>query len=261
MQWFTDNIAGGVFYDLVKYYVLGPLIMALLGTGILRYAFHKLNERREQIVFLTGSFLVCIVLFLLVGTRAQQPNFIGGIQQAFSGALPGSDRDTIAVIALNIINTGNMQSIVKNWKVQATADGSTYDAAFVQMPPTFTFNNIPKITVNQPDSITFHAEDNIVEKSLKPIEVGAMLTGILFVEFPNVDQSVFRGGVAFDVSYEDVLSKSYLVSIKGNGQIGQVSSIAGLHTEMACPIPPGGLPKIQTNPLATPLPSPQPPKP
>jgi hypothetical protein len=254
-MWLADSLAGGIAYDLFKYLV-GPLIVSLLATAVLRTAFHKLKQWRELFVFWGGTFLLCMILFFFMGSRPQQPNFEGGIQQAFSGGLPGSDRDTIAVIALNIINTGNMQSIVKNWKIQATANGNTYEGVFVQMPPSFTFNNIPRTTVNQPNSITFHSEDNIIERALKPIEVGAMLTGILFVEFENVDQSVFRSGVTFDVSYEDVLSRSYAVSIKGNGQFGQVGSIAGLHTEMACPIPPGGLLKIQTNPLATPVPAP-----
>ncbi|MGB7100422.1 MAG: hypothetical protein WBD95_16875 [Xanthobacteraceae bacterium] len=254
MQWFTDAVLGGIVYDVLKY-VVGPLIVSALATSVLRLAFHKLTQFRELIVFGVGAFLMCVIVFFFIGTRPQQPTFEGAIQQAFSGPPLGSDRDVIAVIGLNIINTGAMQSIVKNWKVKAKIGDTTYDAALVQMPATFTFNNIPRTTLNQPTSVTFHSEDLIVDRTIRPIEIGGMATGILFVEFQNVDANMFRGAVTFEVSYQDVLSREYTISLKGNGQMGTVSAMAGSHTEMACLLPPGSLPKIQTNPLATPKPN------
>jgi hypothetical protein len=112
------------------------------------------------------------------------------------------------------------------------------------MPKTFTFNKIPRTSLNQPESLTFHNEDNIVEKSLKPIEIGALLPGILFVVFQNVDQAVFRTGVTYTVTFEDVLSREYSATIKSSGQSSEMGLVPGLKTEMSCPIPPGGLPKI-----------------
>jgi hypothetical protein len=251
---FIQVLLEGTIYDLFK-----SLFWAALMTGavqlIFQRAFHLINERREIIALWIGGVVLFSALIYSLGARPQQPMFEAAIQQAFTGPLPGNARDTIAVVNLNIINAGTMQSIVKSWRVRATAGGSSYEGTFVQMPPTFTFNNIPKTVLNQPTSITFHSEDNIVEKATKPIEIGSMLAGILFIEFSNVDQSVFRGPLAFDVMFQDVLSREYIVSLKGNGQIGAVANMPGTHTEMACPVPPGGLPKMETNPLAVPTPN------
>jgi hypothetical protein len=256
MHWFIDTLIGGVAYDLFRYLV-GPLIVTLLGTAILKYSFDKLKEKRQVLTFSVGSFLVCVVLFFFLGARAQQPDLHGEIPQVLVGPVPGTDRDTVAVVAINIINSGTMQSIVKSWKVTAQSGDNIYNGVFVQMPASFTFGNIPKTVMTQPTSITFHSEDNFAQKGIKPIEPGGEATGILFVEFPNVDQNIFRGALSFTVSYEDALSRPYSVSAKSNGQIGQVSAVSGHHTEMACPIPTditSAIPKTPLPPRATPIP-------
>ena len=138
------------------------------------------------------------------------------------------DRETIVVLALNVINTGTMQTIVKKWKVEAKASGQVYQAVFGQMPPTFTFKNIPRVSQNQPETMTFYSLDQIVKNSLQPIQVGALLPGIIFVVFQNVDQSVFRGAVEYTVSFEDVLSTPYSASIQGTGRIDIVGLVPGL---------------------------------
>jgi hypothetical protein len=87
------------------------------------------------------------------------------------------------------------------------------------MPKTFTFNEIPNVNKYQPESITYHSEDNIIEKGLTPIQVGGLLPGILFVGFQNIDPSLFKGGADFIVTYEDVLSKPYSMSIRSSASI------------------------------------------
>jgi hypothetical protein len=234
MQWFFDNLAGGVAYDLFKYYVLGPLIVAILSTTILRYAFQKLHERREQIVFFVGIFAVFVVLFFFVGTKPQQPNLIGTIQQVAAGQTAPNSRDTIAIITIGIVNTGGMQSIVKQWRVQAKSQGNIYEGIIVPMQKNFTFDNIPKITEDQPESVTYKAEDDIVQKGLSPIQTGAFLQGIMFSLFRNVDGSVFKGPMEYEVSYEDALSRKYIMPAKYSGQMGVFPATPGLHTEAVC---------------------------
>ncbi|HTV37195.1 MAG TPA: hypothetical protein VMF12_12260 [Xanthobacteraceae bacterium] len=255
MHWLLDSILGGAAYDVFRYLV-GPLIVSLLGTAVLRYSFHKLKEKRELLTFFGGTFLVCAVLFFFLGSRVQAPDLEGSIPQLLIGPVKGSDRDVVAVVAVSILNTGTMQSIVKSWQVKADIDGNTYPGMFVQMPENFTFDNIPRTTLAQPTSITFHSEDNMAEKALKPIEVGAMTNGILFVEFSNVDPAMFRGVVTITVSYQDALSHQYSVSAKSTGQIQQVSALAGLHSELACPMPTELTGSIPKTPLATPMPVP-----
>lgn len=234
MQWFFENVLGGIAYDLIKYYALGPLIVAVLGTTILRYAFQKLHERREQIVFFVGTFAVFVVLFFFIGIKPQQPNLIGSIQQVAAGQTTADGRDTIAIITIGIVNTGGMQSIVKQWHVQAKSQGNIYEGIIVPMQKDFTFNNIPKITEDQPESVTYKAQDDIVPKGLSPIQTGAFLQGIVFALFRNVDASVFKGPMEYEVSYEDALSHKYIMPAKYTGQMGVVPATPGLHTEAVC---------------------------
>src|ERR1019366_791566 len=100
-------------------------------------------------------------------------NLVGAVQAAVSGSSAPNDRDTIAIFTVGIANTGGMQSIVKGWNVEASANGVKYQASFTPMPKTFTFNNIPRINEDQPESVVFKSEDNIVEKGLFPIQSGA----------------------------------------------------------------------------------------
>ena len=222
MHWLFDTLVGGVTYELLRS-VAGSLAMALVGTALIRYCFDKLREKRQALTFLVGSFCLFLAFFFMVGTPRQQADFSGQIQQILTGPLPGSTRDTVAVVALNIVNSGPTQSIVKNITVQAIADGNTYDAMFIRMPQAFTFKDIPRTTLAQPTAITFHSEDNLTEKVTKPVEVGGEVTGLLFVEFSNVDQSIFHGSVTFIVSYQDAFSHQYSVSsgVGGSGVPGK----------------------------------------
>jgi hypothetical protein len=232
-EWWRDTILGGIAYDLLRW-LAGSLTVSLLATGILRVAFHKLKQTREVAVFSVGSFLVCLVLFYLIGTRPQEPNLVGAVQSIFSGASPANDRDTVAIFTIGIVNTGGMQSIVKGWNVEASYNRVKYQGVFAPMPKTFTFNNIPRINEEQPDSVSFKSEDNIIEKGLFPVQSGAFLQGIIFVLFRNVDPNIFKGVVDYSISYEDVFSKKYSMPIKSTGQIGLVGLTPGLHTEAVC---------------------------
>jgi hypothetical protein len=248
----------GAIWDAVKA-LLGAVFMTAALQLIMTRALHVVRAKREIISLWIGGIVLFSAAIYFLGNRSQAPNFEGSIPQALIGPVPGSERDEVALITVDILNNGTMQSIVKNWRVQAEINGNVYDAMFVQMPVNFTFGNIPHTTLAQPTAITFHSEDNLAEKALKPIEIGGIATGNLFVEFSNVDQSLFRGKVTLKVSYEDALSRSYLVLVTTNGQIGQVSAIAGIHSELACPMPPGtitgSVPK-PLPPLATPVPLP-----
>jgi len=237
LRWIFDTLVGGAAYDLFKHYAeyaLGSLIMAILGTTVLRYAFHKLQERREQIFFFCGTFLACVVLFVSIGSGPQQPNLVGSVQQVTTGQNAVSDRDTYAVFTVGIVNTGSMQSIIKQWRVQAKAQGNTYEGVIMPMQRDFTFSNIPRISEDQPESVTYKAQDDIVQKGLFPIQTGAFLQGLIVVIFKNVDPTVFKGSVEYEVSYEDALSNKYTMPIKYNGQMGNFPLVPGLHTEAVC---------------------------
>jgi hypothetical protein len=244
---FSASLSAGFFLR----YIIAPLLMTTAFGGVLRFAFHKLKQRREIVAFGIGSFLLFLALMVFVA-RPQSPELNGGIQSVIAGQASGDERNTTAVFTVNITNTGNMQTIVKSWKVEASANGRKYDAVFPPMPSRFTFNNIPKnMTASQPESITYKSEDNILEKSLVPIQGGAIMPGILFVVFQNVDSSVFKAGADYTITFEDVFSKRYSMTISSSGKMDNISTFPGVHTEMVCPLPPGGIPKLG-NDISTP---------
>jgi hypothetical protein len=247
---FLNGILSSLVASLLFKYFVVPIIMTSIFGGVLRFAFNKLNEGKQIISFGIGSFLLFVLLMVIVA-RPQQPELNGGIQGIVAGKSPGSDRDVAAIFTINITNTGSMQTIVKSWKVEATANGRKYEAVFPPMPKTFTFNNIPHINENQPESITYKVEDNILEKSLVPLQVGAIMPGILFVVFQNVDESVFRSGADYKITFEDVLSKQYSMTIASSGKMDNITTFPGVHTDLVCKVPPGGVPKLG-NDISTP---------
>ncbi|KJC35880.1 hypothetical protein UP09_32430 [Bradyrhizobium sp. LTSP885] len=245
MDWSTwfSHVSASIVGGFILNYVLGPLVMTTAVGAILRVAFNKLKQRKQIIGFGVGSFVLFTTMIYFMGTRTPQPELAGTVTSLFSGVTT-DDRTTPIVIALNVINTGSMQTIVKSWRVTMKANGQTYDAVFLPMPPSFTFNNIPNVAKGQPTAITFHGSDNILEKSLTPVQSGSIVSGVLFAAFQNVDGSIFKGVAEYTVTYEDVLSRTYSASIRSTGSISPVTIMPGIHVEATCPVPPEGLPKL-----------------
>jgi hypothetical protein len=210
---------------------------------MIKLAFGKLKRRKEQIAFGVGSFVLFLTLVYALGSPTQRPELSASIHSVIVGS-GTTDHDSIAAITLNVVNTGTMQTIVKNWQVYVEGNGQRYDAVFPIMPDNFVFNSIPAVSPNQPISITLHKSDSLLEKSLQPIQVGAMLPGILFVAFQNVDRSVFKAGVIYNVVFEDVFSRRYSTQITSNASIATIGLTPGVKMEAVCPVPPGGPPKL-----------------
>ena len=245
-------ITDGAIYDVVKYVVLS-VIVAAAGTALAQRISTKLKTYKELgPVFLLGFVAIFVVLFAL-GGKSQQPNFIGGIPTVTAGNL-NNGHDTVLILSMSVINTGNAQSIVKNWNVQAALNGATYNGVFSEMPPAFTFNIGQDRGPDFPTSITYKSEDDLLAKGTSPIPPGGMLAGTLFVVFKNVDASIFKAGADITVTYEDFYSRKYAATKKMTAEFGPVAVIPGLHTVMACPLPKGQpLPFNSNEPLPYPL--------
>lgn len=183
-------ILEGATYDIVKN-IVGPLIVTTALAVIIRAVFKKLETWRETITFVIGCFIAVCTLFYFIGSTKHGPILIGAIQQT-QGGPSNQGHDTVMIISMSIMNTGDMQSIVHDWKVDASIAGTHYNGIFEEMPSTFTFNGIPNGESNTPKSLTYKSEDNIVEKSITPIQPGAMLPGTIFVVFRDIDPATLR---------------------------------------------------------------------
>jgi len=245
-------IYDGIVYDLLKYLV-GPLIVTAAASVILKKVFHKLENKKEAIHFWIASFVAICTLFYFIGANVQKPGLVGSIQSVIGGSAD-NQQDTVMVITMSILNTGSMQSIAKNFHVEADANGVKYPATFTAMPTTFTFSNqILAGRPNTPDHITYHNEDNLLEKAMLPIQPGGIMPGILFVSFPGVSPSLLHGVVDYTVTWEDIFSKKYAATFKQTGVLATPLGYPGLHTEMVCPVPPANAP-LPAQPNMTPVP-------
>jgi hypothetical protein len=79
---------------------------------------------------------------------------------------------------------------------------------------------------------------------MSPIQPGGITPGILYVVFKNIDANIFKSGADVTVNYEDVFSTSGIATIKVTGRVEPIGTPPGLHTNMVCPAPPGGLSKL-----------------
>jgi hypothetical protein len=232
-------IVDGLTYDLFKL-ALGSLIMATILAFIA-----KLLKRFENVFdiikFSVACFIGVFVLLFLVAPRTQGPQLAGGIQTVAAGGV-NNDHDTIVVITMNVLNSGSMQSIVKNWNISAGINGRTYvGSLMVPAPKDFTFKN-PHSDPNAAVGITYHGDDSLVDKSLIPIPTGGQAAGTLFVLFRDVEPSAFKPGADYIVSYEDVLSRQYSVKIASSAKMSPMVMAVGIHADLVCPAPPPGAP-------------------
>jgi hypothetical protein len=232
-------IGEGLFYDGVKY-ILGPLIVTAAGTVILKFVFDKLKSFKEIAIFAGSFFVAAAMFFYVLGSTTPQPRLVGAMQSSITAAA-ASPTDTVAIIALSVINTGSMQTIIKNWQVEASINGTKYIAAFPQMPDKFEVN-LPNLGEDSPLSITYHKEDDLLVKSASPLQPGALVTGTLFVVFQHVDPVVFKDGADITATFQDVLSKQYAATIKTTARFDKIGAVPGMHSELVCRVPPNRVP-------------------
>lgn len=240
---FFKIIFEGAIYDAFRL-LLGSLIGTVVSVMAIRIISDKLRGKRDILAFSACMFMLFFLLLYFVGTQKNQPQLAGGIQNVVAIPVAGQD-GTIAVIAMSIINTGNMQTIIKNWNVEASLNGNRYQGTISAMPERVVLQ-MPDLGVASPSFLTYHREDDILLKSIIPLQGGALVAGTLYVVFQGVDQNIFKAGADITVTYEDVFSKPYAAMIKMKAKSDPVGVIPGLHTEMVCRMPPGGLPQMST---------------
>ena len=249
-------IIDGITYDTVKI-VFGSIIVSTGLTVILRRFFDKLTNRKEEIQFWALCFVVICTLFIFMGTRTQEPKLTLEAQSITSGNIVANDKKgTISVITIGVVNAGNMQTIMKQWDVLATINGDSVHGVVLIKPKDITFDTTGH-GANLPLSVSYKAEDNILDKSLLPIQPGSAVYGELFVLFDGIDIDSFKAASIVTITAQDALSKQYVAAIKSSGKFEMAAPLASLHTEMVCPAPKPDQPLVA--PLASPAPSPPPP--
>jgi len=229
------SVVDGTIYEVVRY-LFGPVVVtavfAVLGAHL------EWFKGLRQLFFVSiGVFVVALTCFSIFSPRPQSPQLAGTIESAISGPL-NDNKDTVSVFVVDIINSGTMQSIVKNWTVTATINSRNYQGAFVvPAPASFTFT-MSDHEPNTPAGVTYHGDENLLDKTSFPIPAGGLTKGVLFVLFRGVSPDVFKVGADYTISYEDALSKKYSAYITATAQTGPVPFTSGIHAELMCPVTP-----------------------
>jgi hypothetical protein len=192
---------------------------------------------RELLIVSAGVFVASLTCFSIFAPRSQSPQLAGTIESVVFG--PENDnKDTIAVFVVNVVNSGTMQSIIKNWSTTSTINSRTYAGAFLVPPPAaLTFASQDKnIPAGSASGITYHGDDDLLAKTSFPIPAGGLTKGVLFILFRGVSVDVFKTGADFTVSYEDALSKRYSAYITSSAQAGPIPMSSGIHADLMCPV-------------------------
>jgi hypothetical protein len=243
----------GAIYDLIKY-LFAPIVMSGVFALVGQYL-EWFKNFRQLLLVSAAVFVISLMCFSIFAPRSQSPQLAGTIESVLMGPM-NDGKDTIAVFVVNVVNSGTMQSIIKNWSITSTINSRTYAGALlVPPPPAFTFTsqdkNVPSGTAS---SITYHGDDDLLAKTNVPIPAGGLTKGVLFILFRGVSSDVFKTGADFTIGYEDALSKRYSVYITSTAQAAPIPVSSGIHAELMCPISPPSAP-----PAAAPNFTPRPP--
>ena len=194
--------------------------MAVVGAAIGKLT-NRLETLKEATYIGIAIFVATAVVITLISPRAQSPQLGGNIENVLAGPL--NKTGTIAVFTVDVVNSGTMQSIIKNWSVTATVNSINYRGSIlVPPPPNLTFND-PDAPTGAPRAITFHGQDSLLDKASVPIPTGGETTGLLFIVFNGIDPGIFKAGVDYTVSFEDALSKTYTLRITSTAQKGPIA--------------------------------------
>jgi hypothetical protein len=170
-------VADGISYDVAKV-VVGSLIVGGVGAAIGKIT-NRLETLKEAISVGLAIFIATAVVITLISPRAQTPQLGGNIENVLAGPL--NNTGTIAVFTVDVVNSGTMQSIIKNWSVTATVNSINYRGSIlVPPPPNLTFSDLDAPT-GAPRAITFHGQDSLLDKASVPIPTGGETTGLLFI--------------------------------------------------------------------------------
>jgi len=252
----VNTVIDGLTYDAVKYLV-GPALVTVAASIVMTTVLKKLTAWKEFITFVAWTFVAVATLFYLIGSTTPRPRFAGGIRNVVV-LDTGNTHNSAVLITVSILNTGTMQSITKGWSVTVSKNGVIYHG--FELPLTHDIPvEVPAHGDVYPMSMTYHADDNMLTKSVVPVPSGAGVAGILYVGFADLDVSFFKSDVDVTVTYEDVFSTKYTSTLRMTASFGTVTVVPGLHTDMVCRFPAGQIP-LTISPLVASPPTPAPPK-
>lgn len=190
----------------------------------------KLRDWKDFAMISLGIFMFILFSAMFLSPQPKRPNFVGSLYDAHIFASV-DNKDTLQAITVNIANTGEIQSSVKNFSAVAEIRSTKIKGEITYLPDKITFVNS---TAGGTEEITINKADDILTQSIKPIQSGALAVGILYVRFRNLDYISFRNGGTTTVHFEDVFGGKYSAKIETSAENHKYSRAPGLSTGLVC---------------------------
>jgi hypothetical protein len=133
------------------------------------------------------------------------PDLVGQILQTGAGHDPNSPGSTGAIINISIVNRG-APSIVDQFGVRVSVGGT---------PRRVSLLAATNAEMHMPDrtKVSFSAGDAIYEKGTQRVETGGQIRGWLFAQVDGTtSDEFFRVGTTVQISFQDFLGKTYVVT-------------------------------------------------
>jgi hypothetical protein len=139
------------------------------------------------------------------GTHQPKPNLstsdvtwgYGGQREAH-----GSGEGANVLVYATIINSGDMPSITRDYKMTAQVGDRVFPGEMAALPPRIT------LTYSEGPTSVLSGGDALYEKT-EPIPVGGMTTGILGFAFRDLKEGAFGPGTVFTLTFADALGQTY----------------------------------------------------
>ncbi|MGO9268492.1 MAG: hypothetical protein ACLQBA_27000 [Candidatus Binataceae bacterium] len=204
------NFIWGMLENLLYDFAKGAIMSAPV-LGMLYWAFGKLKEFRQAVVFFVGSSLTLgLALFFISGPTKVSPDLstittgwlFGGALANDSGATEDVG-EALVIGAIEIVNSGNMPSVARDYKLIAKVGETVYPSESVACPKTLTFQ-----PAGANFSITLYGKDALYDKT-DPILIGGSVAGLLCFAFRGLAQNAFGSGTVFTFEFVDAMGHQY----------------------------------------------------
>jgi hypothetical protein len=162
--------------------------------------------------------------------RTNYPFFEGNTILSINyGKSPEDHRQLVALVFVQIANTGTMPSIATHWRVYATHDDKTYEGRMIHPNDDVTF------TEKNGTTIRVYPKDAIYSKTSRAVQPGDSASGFIFAKFAPVDNVELAPPAKFTIGFKDVLSKDYETSFEIVGKPTPIMYYPGFDQDITVP--------------------------
>ena len=214
-DWFNASYVEGNLTWAIGQKAAVAIVLSLLGTAVMRNAFKRLIQRKEQAWFFGCTAVAILLLLSVVNTGFPRPRLVGEIYVTIYPSHADEktfDIPTVFLIA-SITNIGSMPSVVSGWSLDVELNGSVFHGTPMTIPP--------QITITHSDgspSQVYYAKQALYDRTAVPVGIGDRKTGILEYEFRDLQiQSLVNGSPKFTLHFSDALGQWRTVSFTANG--------------------------------------------